>query len=266
MFKQRLITSVLLIPVVLLLILYATPWFFACISLLVTFAMAYEWLNLVPITGPWLTAVFVTLLFLLLWAVFSLHAVFQFALILGFVLWGLIILAVLTYPRSQRIWGKPIAVAGACLVILPLFFRSMWLIYTANHGKQLMLYLLFLVWAMDSGAYLVGKRYGAHRLIPQVSPGKTYEGLLGGLMSVCVVASFAALYFKPRDGWSWIITAMLLGLVSVGGDLFISMLKRRRAIKDTGALFPGHGGMLDRLDSLIAVAPFFYVALSELTG
>lgn len=257
MFKQRLITSLILIPFVLVLIQYAPPWCLGVLTLGVTLILAYEWLNLVPLTQFGLQAVFGLILLLLSASVYTNTLVFDAYLVVGVIGWGLILLAVLTYPRSQSIWGNPAVVLLACLLFLPLLFGSMCSIYQLHKGKNLIVYLFCLVWSVDTGAYLVGKRYGAHRLIPRVSPGKTIEGVLGGLGLLLVVACVGAWYFQPRAVACWIAMAMLAGVVSIIGDLFISMLKRRRGVKDTGALLPGHGGMLDRLDSLIAVAPFF---------
>ena len=131
-------------------------------------------------------------------------------------------------------------------------------IYQQAQGKQLVVYLLFLVWAADTGAYLAGKRWGRHKLIPAVSPGKTIEGTLGGMLLALLVAYLGTYYFNPHSAVIWYAIAGGIALISIVGDLFISMLKRRSKLKDTGSIFPGHGGVLDRIDSLIAAMPLFY--------
>ena len=137
-------------------------------------------------------------------------------------------------------------------------------IYGDPQGKHLIVYLLCLVWATDTGAYLGGKRWGSIKLIPNVSPGKTLEGACSGFLFAMMVASIAYFCFKPHAILPWYSLAIAIALISMLGDLSISMLKRRTQVKDTGSIFPGHGGVLDRIDSLIAAAPLFYCGLQYL--
>ncbi len=224
--------------------------------------MAYEWLNLVPLTTHWFQALFYVVLIGLLAAIDTVPFLLQGWLALSAVLWSLILLAVLTYPLSQPVWAKPLVVSVVGLLVLPALQASLGAIYQLHHGKQLIIYLFFLVWSMDTGAYLTGKRYGSHYFVPRVSPGKTIEGVVGGTSIVLLTAVCGGWFFQPRSWLKWCLVALMTGLVSIVGDLLISMLKRRRGIKDTGALLPGHGGILDRLDSLIVAAPLFYTALN----
>ncbi len=131
-------------------------------------------------------------------------------------------------------------------------------IFQSYRGRELILYVLFLIWATDVGAYFAGKAGGRHKLIPVVSPGKTIEGAIGGFFLGMLIAVIGYLYFSPMFGGAWFFVAAATILISMFGDLFISMLKRRCKLKDTGCIFPGHGGMLDRVDSLIAALPLFY--------
>ena len=128
-------------------------------------------------------------------------------------------------------------------------------------GHAWVLYLLTLVWAADIGAYFAGKYWGRHKLIPRVSPGKTVEGAVGGFVLSMLVTLAGFAYFHPQSIGIWFLIAALTTLISMLGDLFISMLKRRSQLKDTGHILPGHGGVLDRLDSLIAAAPMIYCGL-----
>jgi phosphatidate cytidylyltransferase len=126
-------------------------------------------------------------------------------------------------------------------------------------GAWLVLLLLIIIWAADVGAYFAGRAFGRHKLAPGISPGKTREGLLGGLLLAMLAAQVLA-YFSgsfAAPSWSLALVAMLTALVSAGGDLFISIHKRTAGVKDSGHMFPGHGGVLDRFDSLLAGAPFF---------
>jgi len=175
--------------------------------------------------------------------------------------WIFICIAIITFPDSQRYWGYPFIVATIFLLLLPLFGQSLIHLYYLPLGKGLLVYLLCLIWASDVGAYVTGKRLGKHKLIPQVSPGKSWEGALGGGILAMIVAVIGCIYFRPASLGNWFLLAALTVTISIFGDLFISILKRRCHLKDTGSLIPGHGGILDRLDSLIAALPLFYFGL-----
>ncbi len=258
MFKQRFITAIILVPLVLLAIYYANIWILRAVVLLLTLACAWEWTQLIPINRL-VSRIFFTVLLLVVVELGGYW--FDAWLLCGLVAWVGILLAVLMFPASQRFWGHRIVVGGACLLLLPVFANSIAAIYEHAQGKSLIVYLLFLVWATDIGAYLAGKRFGGHKLIPRVSPGKTVEGALGGFLMAMVIAIIGNFYFNPRDMVIWYALAVAVILISMLGDLSISMLKRRSKLKDTGRIFPGHGGVLDRLDSLIAAAPLFYYGL-----
>lgn len=261
MFRQRLLTSIVLIPAVLWVIFYASIGVLSVVVAAIVAMSAWEWTSLIPISRPMNKGLFTLVLLSITWI--SAHF-FHVWLDIGILLWMSIFVAIGTYPSSQHYWGSPWIVGGICLWFLPLFANSLAGIYLQDQGQSKILYLLCLVWAADVGAYLFGKWVGRHKLIPFVSPGKTVEGALGGLFLTLIVAVLAALYFKPQSYLIWYLLAVGINIVSVLGDLTISMLKRRSQLKDTGHLLPGHGGILDRLDSLIAAAPMFYFGLSYL--
>jgi len=116
-----------------------------------------------------------------------------------------------------------------------------------------------MVWVADIGAYVVGKLFGKHKLCPKVSPGKTWEGLLGAVLLSQGVIALGGMYFQVSIGkaWQWWGGSMFVVLISVFGDLTLSMLKRNKGMKDSGQLLPGHGGILDRIDGLLPAATFF---------
>src|SRR5207302_1283767 len=119
--------------------------------------------------------------------------------------------------------------------------------------------LLILIWAADTGAYFAGRAFGKHKLLPNVSPGKTWEGFFGAMLMTVIVMGFVVYFLNiPPNNW---VPLFLLGFVtvifSILGDLFESMLKRQAGIKDSGKILPGHGGILDRIDSLTSAAPIF---------
>ena len=124
-----------------------------------------------------------------------------------------------------------------------------------------MLYLLTLVWVADIGAYFVGRGFGRVKLAPKISPGKTWEGVLGGLCAVLLLAAIGSTYLQI--GISVLVPFCLaVAMLSVVGDLTVSRFKRSAGVKDSGKLFPGHGGLLDRIDSVTAAAPLFALALT----
>lgn len=261
MFRQRLLTSLILVPLVLLAIYYANMWLLGTIIFALVIVGTWEWTQLIPINYFVNKAIFI--LMVLLTLELSKYWLDTW-LVIGLLLWGLLLLAVLTFPASQTVWGRGYIVGGVCLVFLPLFANTLAAIYEHPQGKSLIVYLLCLVWATDIGAYLAGKRLGQHKLIPRVSPGKTIEGAVGGFLLALLVAISGYFYFHPHSAVIWYVVAVAVTLISTVGDLLISMFKRRSKLKDTGQIFPGHGGVLDRLDSLIAAAPLFYYGLSFL--
>jgi phosphatidate cytidylyltransferase len=146
------------------------------------------------------------------------------------------------------------------VVMLPTWLGFLTLYTSDSSAPNLLLYVLVLVWVADSLAYFSGKAWGRHKLAPAVSPGKSVEGVLGGLTGVAIVATAAGLYLWHHEGkdlYIWIGLSLLTGAVSVVGDLTESIFKRRASVKDSGALLPGHGGMFDRIDALTAAIPVF---------
>lgn len=259
MFLSRLITSLILVPLVLFLIFYGHPWVLGGIVLLIFLAASRECLQLIPVKKLSLKIVFFITMLFALWACGYL---FPYWLGLGLILWMFNIVAIVTFPKSQHYWGYPIVIAGAFCILLPLFIESLIHLYYLHHGTALLVYLLFLIWASDIGAYVSGKLMGKNKLIPQVSPGKSWEGVLGGTILAMIIAWVGSMYFHPVALGYWLFLAFCTVIISIFGDLFISILKRRCHLKDTGALIPGHGGILDRLDSLIAALPLFYFGLT----
>lgn len=258
MFRQRLLTAIVLIPLVLAAIFYANYWVFMTLVLLLTTACAIEWLPLMPVRNTAMQIVVILALFV---ACYLIQSYLYYWLLTGLAIWFLILIFVCQFPKLQNVWGRPWVVAFLCLSLLPLFAQSFMAIFLMAHGRELIVFLLLLVWATDTGAYLAGKKWGRHKLIPGVSPGKTLEGVAGGIVLAMFVALIGSCYFKPESTLNWFVTAIIVILISLLGDLFISMLKRRANVKDTGHILPGHGGVLDRLDSLIAAAVFFYSGL-----
>lgn len=139
-----------------------------------------------------------------------------------------------------------------------------------EHGGWLAIGVIMSVWASDTGAYIVGKKFGRRRMAPKLSPNKTWEGLFGAMsFSGAMLMIIAALYSAQFDEQVFTLTAYvtmffggcILGVVGQGGDLLVSYYKRRVGVKDTGSLIPGHGGILDRIDALLLVSPVFFIGV-----
>jgi phosphatidate cytidylyltransferase len=166
---------------------------------------------------------------------------------------GVISLGVLTGLKRRT--DDVILTLGLAYITLPII-AVMWLSGRVDHGTMLLFWVLGIVWATDIGAYLAGNLLGGPKLAPSVSPSKTWSGLLGGLVAaVGLMVAVGGLGFAPMN-LRFIMLTALVSLVAQGGDLLESMLKRRFEVKDSGTLIPGHGGVLDRMDSLLTAIPF----------
>lgn len=168
-------------------------------------------------------------------------------------------------PRVASAGVRWVWLAVGLVVLPPLALAIAMLAERADWvGRAFMLYAIGIVWAADIGAYFAGRAWGRHKLAPRVSAGKTREGLAGGVVAVALYALAGVWVFGiPYEGWlPWMAIALVAGLLSVAGDLLESVLKREAGVKDSGTILPGHGGMLDRVDSLIAAAPVVVVGLA----
>ena len=173
---------------------------------------------------------------------------------------------VVTYPKSTCCWqnNNLLRHMFGFLTLLPflwavIFLRATDITVDPYHGAKLVLYVCFLVWAADSGAYFAGKSLGKHKMAPKVSPNKTIEGLIGGLFAALLVGYFFADWFNIHfsSTVNMIVITSVTVVISVLGDLAESMFKRVSGIKDSSNIIPGHGGILDRIDSLTAAFPVF---------
>lgn len=278
MLKQRLITALILIPLALY-VVFALPlfWFAAAIILLMT-AGAWEWAPLMNVTrrsARIAYTVFVAVLLAVLmwwvpldkvWQDGELAPVIYYLIVAGCVWWLVAIALVINYPRSRRVWSRTRSIVGVfgLLTLVPAW-AGLVAVRSLNYAEQplfggfAVLFVLLLVWAADVGAYFAGVRYGRNKLMPAVSPGKTMEGLCGGVTLAFVVMMVLAHWLKiPAEQFAgYYITGLVTVVASVFGDLNESMFKRCAGVKDSGKLLPGHGGILDRIDSLTAALPIF---------
>ena len=204
-----------------------------------------------------------TILVTVVWLISLLLSGAEWMLML-LVLWLLIGLGrlALTYPRTSLSDASYNLLAVLYSVVL---LSHLYLLRQLPSGLEWTFLTIFLVWATDTGAYLIGKQFGSHLLAPQVSPKKTVEGSLGGLLLSILVA---LVFWRIVGGASWIAyisLGIIIGVSAQIGDLFESALKRSAGVKDSGKLIPGHGGILDRFDSLIFALPLVYYGVRLLS-
>ena len=272
MLKLRVASGLALAVVMIAAIVYLpTPWLAAFLLVLCLLA-AREWAKLAGIVtrAGWLAyAISVSGAAAVLWvALEDWPAVVVAALAGGAVFWILALGVVLTYPRSRIVLLSKPAMVVAGGVALPAAWLALVHVAKAADGPGLLIWLLAAAAAADVGAYFAGQRFGRRKLASQVSPGKTWEGAVGGAVAILAWGIVGAVYFDtPAPSWpGWLVLVAVLFVASVTGDLFESAFKRARGVKDSGGLLPGHGGVLDRVDSVIATAPVFAVLAPVLLG
>ena len=274
MLKQRIITALILAPLVIAGIFFLPFPAFVYALAAVTLAGFWEWTQfvdaksrlgamLVPAIALGASIAIMPTDAMTLAVMAPSH---QLMLLIGGVWWLIASALAVTYPSSTSLWSKsvPLKYIFGLLTLLP-FFWSVLMLRAVNyaespyHGAQLVLLVCFLVWSADTGAYFSGKQFGKHKMAPAVSPTKTIEGLIGGAaLAVLVTWGGAAIMDIPFSGTgSLLVIAVLSVIASVFGDLVESMFKRVAGIKDSGNILPGHGGILDRIDSLTAAFPVF---------
>lgn len=268
MLKQRLLTAAILIPLVVWGILQLPTPYLALILAAVVIQGGWEWGGLMQLSSLSMRGLYAFLVGLCLagvwvfvsrdsndWLVFPVISLFWW---LSAVLW------VLTYPKTSSRWSPYwVKFLIGLLVLVPTWLAVVGLHEYGDKGPYLVLYLLSLIWVADSGAYFGGKRWGKHKLAPSVSPGKTWEGVISALAASAIYSIIAVnLFSLPGNQWlAFIVLSLVTVAFSIIGDLVESMFKRHVNVKDSGALLPGHGGVLDRIDSVTAAAPVFVVGL-----
>ncbi|MFI3157632.1 MAG: phosphatidate cytidylyltransferase [Methylococcaceae bacterium] len=282
MLLQRIITALILAPLIVLAVFQLPSEYFSLLIGLITLLAAWEWTNLVGINSLLKRGLFLLILILpMLWLHFWTQFLEVMAQILdwpdirdysGALEW-LVVPPVLFWILTMiLIRNLP---AGVLKLEMKTCYKALigWLVLFATwlflsrlrafYGSELTLYFLILIWAADITAYFAGKKFGKTKLSPEISPGKTVQGMYGALIAGLVCAGVLSLIY----GFPWMVASdfamlsILTVLLSIYGDLFFSVVKRQRGVKDTGSILPGHGGILDRIDSLIAAIPFFYAGI-----
>jgi phosphatidate cytidylyltransferase len=278
MLKQRILTAVILAPLALAGILFLPIEGFKLAVAGVICLGAYEWANMsginARISKGWFTVFvgFICGMLILavdaesIWRQGELHPLYAFILWVSACWWAASLFMIIVYPKYSSFWTNsvPIRAFFGVLTLIPtwvaiVMLRTSLYEVTPVYGASLLFYVLGIVWAADIGAFFVGVKFGKHKLRPKVSPGKSVEGLVGGVVASFAIIAFAAMHYQFEASRIGIHVAIGIITVAVSalGDLNESMIKRCAGIKDSGKLLPGHGGVMDRIDSLTAAFPIF---------
>ena len=270
MLKERVITGVSIVGGLLAALIFLEPVALSCVFAVLVLIGAWEWANLSGFTVSWQKAVYVILVaagigfcinFTQLFAEGQVQtAVVQEILRVACTWWAIALLLVKFYPGSAVLWGGRLMRAGIGIIVLVPAWLAVSFLRTTSDGIFSILLAIALVVAADVGAYFAGRAFGKAKLAPNVSPGKSWAGFWGGMALSLLLVVPIWLYWPgglPIALPAMLVLAGVTVLASVLGDLSESMVKRHRGIKDSGNILPGHGGVMDRLDSLSAALPVF---------
>ncbi len=270
MLKTRIITALILAPLAVGGIFFLGPIGFAMFTGAIIMLGAWEWANLAGLTQHWQRVGYALATGLILYLCYQPPTL---VLWLALLWWVVCFFLVRSYPEGSSMW-RPVAVRAVMggLVLVPawvglnLLRNGTPVFGDVDNSLLLIVYVFFIVWVADIGAYFAGRAFGKAKLAPRVSPGKSWAGVWGGLVAVAVLAVLVGQWANAGAAQAALLIAASIGIgfVSVLGDLLESMLKRFRGVKDSSQLLPGHGGILDRIDSLTAAVPIFTLLAMQL--
>lgn len=269
MLKQRVITASILAILVIWAVLKLPVAGFGVALLAVLLPGAWEWTRLIGLSKTGDRGLYVGGILALILAAWPLldSAVFVNSLLVLSVLgWCGALFWLQRYAVRPEQQNHPLqmGIAGVVVLVAP------WVAFMGlrnEFGPGYVLFLFLLVWAADVGAYFAGRRWGRRKLAPAISPGKTWEGVAGAGAATLILALLGAVLLDEGARWpAFVAVCLITAGFSIVGDLFESMIKRQCGVKDSGSLLPGHGGILDRVDSLTAAAPVFLLGLYGISG
>ena len=267
MTQTRVIAALIMAPAAIAAILLLPTNWLAFLAALVFLTGLWEWLRLAGIDGvprTVLLALNSALMVLMVWSDAGSVALYPLTALVGVLGWVLA-LGWLRFPQfgsgEDNAIGRILKLLAGTWAIVPAWAALVLLHMQADHGPLWLLTALAVVWAADSGAYFAGRAFGRRKLAPTISPNKTWEGLIGGVVTALIVAvGFGLLAgISASHIPALLVVALIAALFSVEGDLIESLLKRQAGAKDSGTLIPGHGGVLDRIDGVLAALPVFAI-------
>ncbi|MFK5984160.1 MAG: phosphatidate cytidylyltransferase [Pseudomonadota bacterium] len=276
MLLSRVLTAFILLPLAIMGILYLPGNYFSFLLGLIFLIGAFEWTK-ISIIEPIYGLLFVVCSIFFMWLLWqyglSKSAQFIYIIYFSVFFWLISVFFISQYPRYKNIWATKLAIKFLVgfIVLIPSWYAMVLLKNTASiqilnsqiTGSELLLLMMIVIWFADTGAYFSGKKWGKSKLIPNVSPGKTKQGAYGAVVTSCSFTGIFS-YILSHDYMLTFYTVLLTVFIvatSIVGDLFESMYKRNSGIKDSGKILPGHGGVLDRIDSLTSVAPVFIIII-----
>lgn len=266
MLKTRIITAILLVIGFLMALFFTSSFTWSLITLFITVIAVWEWMKLIKLNAKQitisLTGTLIIGLMLVTFSKFSSETILELyadklvllLLAVSAVFW--VVVAPTWLITRKKINQKLfMSILGISLLL------ATWIALIGLHkiSPLLLLSVLATVWIADSAAYFAGKKFGKHKLAPEISPGKTWEGVMGALFSVTLYGLLLC-HFQHLSRWL-ILGLWLIVILSVMGDLFESLLKRQSNVKDSSQLLPGHGGVLDRIDGLIPTLPLVLLSI-----
>lgn len=267
---NRILTAALLLPIVIALILLTTPKVFNICSAFIFLLGMWEWTRLAGFqtslsrSGIVVLMPFITLLILATLNAISKNLLKDYLPFLIISFWILAVIAIYRFPNNNEFWkSKVVAVVTGCFVLVPA-----WGMLNALHyiSPKWVLYVLSLIWVADIAAYFIGKKFGKHKLAPKISPGKTWEGAIGALIATLGMIVLGYRFLDPNIApLPWLLLGIMTVVFAIIGDLFESFYKRLQGVKDSGTWLPGHGGVLDRIDSITSAVPIFAIGFIFLT-
>lgn len=267
MLYQRILTAIPLAAFVIWMIFFQPTSVFFYFVLFIVLIAGYEWAKLSGLKNISLRCAFSLIVTATAWSISEFASHYMLWPVYLAVIWWFGVTYYLKFAQPKAV--SPDLKVGKlfiAFIVLPAAALAMKEIHSLNQGADWLFYALSLVWVADIGAYFSGKKFGKNKLAPNISPGKTKEGLAGAVVATSLYSLLASYYFSlnTEKAALLILLTIILTFVSVSGDLYISFLKREAGLKDSGNILPGHGGILDRVDSVLAAMPVFLVGFNWL--
>ena len=253
--KKRIIVAVIALPLLLFFIIKLPPYWFLGLLVVVNIIGMWEFLKMYKTSSFWMAmGIILSIIIFLLNCFYSQYALHYYA-----VCFMLITVTRLLFKKEPHLALNEISPLITGLLYIPTLLSFQW--FLRQYGWQWIIYLYGVVWSADSFAYYIGKGLGKRKLYPEVSPKKTWAGAYGSLLGGCIASMVLGyiLYEKPLLNFA--LMGLMIGFISIFGDLVESMFKRDAGVKDSGFLFPEHGGILDKIDAIVFAGVLLYFGM-----